>query len=162
VGFFTLILIYMNMKAILILFLAFFSNLNFAQSLNGAKEKIINSESQQKTIKLCSDSYLTSSTILKNSGEFVSASGGTYFTNDYDYGENLEIHSESAAITGSFFDYNYDIKGDFLNLKNKKHYEFIHFFSKDQKMFGDTSCFEKEIKDNLWTHHSKSSKGDYI
>lgn len=109
----------MNMKAILILCLVLFSNLNFAQSLNGALKKVINSESQQKSIKLYSDSYFTSSTILKNSGEFISASGGTYFINDYDYIENLEIHSESAAITGRFFNYNYEIKGDYLNLKDK-------------------------------------------
>ncbi|TXE17957.1 hypothetical protein ES731_11270 [Psychroflexus gondwanensis] len=227
------------MRAILILFLVLFSNSIFAQSLNGAWEKVTNSESQQRTIKLYSDSYFTSSTILKDSGEFISASGGTYFMNDYDYIENLEIHSESAAITGSFFNYNYEIKGDSLNIKDKnsntiekwtridnadnenvtcwkihqafrdsnwitiedgprktlklltnnyyqvlalnsrtgqffgssggqwelkdnKHYEFIHFFSKNQKMVGDTLSFEKVVKENIWTHNGKSSKGDYI
>lgn len=90
-----------------------------AQELNGAWQKIEKNTEDQKTIKLYSDSYFTSSTYLVSSGEFISASGGTYSLSNSGYIENYEIDSKSRAVTGTYLNFDFEVKNDTLNLQDK-------------------------------------------
>lgn len=90
-----------------------------AQELNGAWEKVDEKLEEQKTIKLFSDAYFTTSTYLESSGEFVSANGGTYTINESDYIENYEVNSQSTAVSGSFINFDFKIENDTLHLKDK-------------------------------------------
>ena len=103
-----------------LLFLSVLSlGLSQAQELNGAWKKVDQKAEDQQTIKLYSDAYFTTSTHLKSTGEFISASAGTYAINESDYIENYEIHSDSRAVTGTFVNFNYEIKNDTLRLKDE-------------------------------------------
>ena len=93
--------------------------LSTAQELNGAWQKIEQNTDDLKTIKLYSDSYFTSSTYLESSGEFISASGGIYSLSNSDYIENYEIDSKSRAVTGTYLNFDFEIKNDTLNLQDK-------------------------------------------
>jgi hypothetical protein len=90
-----------------------------SQQLNGAWEKVTKNSSDQKTVKLYSDAYFTSSTFLESTGEFISATGGTYTLSNSDYIENYEIGSESRAITGTYLNFDYRVKNDTLTLSDK-------------------------------------------
>lgn len=92
---------------------------SIAQELKGAWQKIEKNADDQKTIKLYSDSYFTSSTYLVSSGEFISATGGTYSLSNSDYIENYEIDSKSRAVTGTYLNFDFEVKNDTLNLQDK-------------------------------------------
>ncbi|WP_019039151.1 hypothetical protein [Psychroflexus tropicus] len=95
------------------------SSLMHSQTLNGAWEKVKNHSNDQRTIKLYSDAYFTSSTYLGSTGEFVSASGGVYSLSSSDYIENYEINSESRAVTGTYLNFHYEVQNDTLYLSDK-------------------------------------------
>ena len=90
-----------------------------AQNLKGAWIRVDTKSKHQKTIKLYSDSYFTTSSYMKSSGEFISASAGTYAINESDYIENYEIHSNSRAVTGTFLNFDYNIENDTLKLRDE-------------------------------------------
>lgn len=94
-------------------------NFSYSQELNGAWKKIYKDSVNQNTIKLFSNSYFTSATYLKSSGEFISASGGTYSVSETDYIENYEIDSDARAVTGTYLNYDYNLKNDTLRLNDK-------------------------------------------
>lgn len=104
---------------ILLLLLILCFGLSQAQDLNGAWQKVDKKAEDQQTIKLYSDNYFTTSTYIRTTGEFVSASAGTYHINEPDYIENYEIHSDSRAVTGTFVNFNYEIENDTLRLKDE-------------------------------------------
>ncbi len=93
--------------------------LSKAQELKGAWQKIEQNTDEQKTIKFYSDFYFTSATYLESTGEFISASGGTYSLSNSDYIENYEIDSKSRAVTGTYLNFDFEIKNDTLNLQDK-------------------------------------------
>ena len=99
--------------------LIFNYSISYPQQLNGAWEKVRNHSSDQRTIKLYSDNYFTSSTYLESTGEFVSATGGVYTLSNSDYIESYEINSNSRAVTGSYLNFDYQVKNDTLTLNNK-------------------------------------------
>lgn len=90
-----------------------------SQKLNGAWEKVNKNSSDQKTIKLYSDAYFTSATVLESTGEFISASGGTYSLSNSDYIENYEIDSKSMAVTGTYLNFDFKVRNDTLRLSDK-------------------------------------------
>lgn len=90
-----------------------------AQELNGAWKKVNEKSADQITIRLYSDAYFTTSTRIESTGEFVSASGGTYAINETDHIQNYEIHTTSRAITGTYLNYDYELKNDTLRLNDK-------------------------------------------
>lgn len=102
-----------------LLFCSLMINISNAQSLSGAWEKLSKSDTDQKTIKLYSDAYFTSSTYLESTGEFVSATGGTYSLSNSDYIENYEINSNSRAVTGTYLNFDYEVENDTLYLSDK-------------------------------------------
>ncbi|MFO7744005.1 MAG: hypothetical protein R6V36_01320 [Psychroflexus sp.] len=108
------------MKLLYIFIISFLSiNLVHSQELNGAWKKMSKESKDQKSIKLYSDAYFTSSIYLESTGEFISASGGTYSLSDSDYIENYEIDSRSRSVTGTYLNFDYELKNDTLKIYDK-------------------------------------------
>ncbi|MFN2261367.1 MAG: hypothetical protein ABR595_04825 [Psychroflexus sp.] len=105
------------MKPIILLLTFLASSLSFSQSLAGAWQKV--DDSKFKTVKLYSSHYFTSATYDESDGEFIKASAGTYTRNDFDYIENIETHSESTSLAGTFINFNYESQQDTLKIFDK-------------------------------------------
>ena len=123
-----------------------------AQELNGAWEKVDKKEKDQKNIKLFSDAYFTTSTYMSSTGEFISASAGTYALNESDYIENYEIHSDSRAVTGTFLNYDYEIKNDTLRIEDKN--------SRNSEVWVRIDTAEKENV-TCWKIHQAFREGEW-
>lgn len=141
------------MKLIKIFLLSIIS-LNFtqAQKLNGAWKKVTKKSETLKTIKLYSDSYFTASTYNSSDGQFISAYAGTYSINPSDYIENYEIHSSNRAITGSFLNFNYEIRNDTLRLQDKNSRNSEVWVRIDTAEKEDITCWKihQAFRDNTW------------
>ncbi|MBS3738891.1 MAG: hypothetical protein KGY51_07845 [Psychroflexus sp.] len=141
------------MKLIKILFVTVISfNLSHAQKLNGAWKKLNKKTEDVMTIKLYSDHYFTSSTYVVNSGEFVSASAGTYSRSPSDYVENYEIDSDHRAVTGSFLNFDYTIENDTLRLQDKN--------SRNSEVWVRIDSAEKE-NITCWKIHQAYREGEW-
>lgn len=142
------------MKLFYILFFSIISSgLLQAQQLNGAWQKIDKNSNGIKTIKLFSDAYFTSSTFMENTGEFVSASGGTYSLSDSDYIENYEINSESRAVTGTYINFNFELKKDTLRLYDKNSRNKETWIKIDTAEKENVTCWKihQVFRDSKWT-----------
>jgi len=142
------------MKLFYLLILSILSSgLLKAQQLNGAWQKVDKNSKDIKSIKLFSDNYFTSSTRLESSGEFVSASGGTYSLSKLDYIENYEIHSNSRAVTGSYINYSYQIENDTLKLKDRNSRNKETWVKIDSAEKEKITCWKihKAFRDSKWT-----------
>jgi len=128
------------------------SSLMHSQTLNGAWEKIDMGDGNQKTIKLYSNAYFTSSTYLESTGEFVSATGGVYTLSNSDYIESYEINSNSRAVTGTYLNFDYRVKNDTLTLndKNSRNEEvWVKIDAADQE---NVTCWKihQAFRDSKW------------
>ena len=123
-----------------------------AQQLNGAWKKIDEKSADQLTIRLYSDAYFTTSTRIASTGEFISASAGTYTLNESDYIENYEIHSDSRAVTGTFVNYDHEIKNDTLRIEDKN--------SRNSEVWVRIDTAEKENV-TCWKIHQAFREGEW-
>ena len=123
-----------------------------AQNLNGAWKKIDMHQQDQITIKLYSNAYFTSSTYLESTGEFVSATGGTYVISSSDYIENYEIDSQSRAVTGTFLNFDYKIENDTLRLSDKNSRNEEAWIKIDSADKNNVTCWKihQAFRDSSW------------
>lgn len=138
------------MKSVFLLLTFLVSNFIFAQSLTGAWQKI--DDSKLKTIKLYSNYYFTSATYDESDGEFIKASAGTFTKNDFDYIENIETHSESTALAGTYVNFNYEIENDTLKVTDKNSKQQETWVKIDEAKEENVTCYRihQVFRDSKW------------
>ncbi|WP_127844162.1 hypothetical protein [Psychroflexus aestuariivivens] len=138
------------MKTTFLLLTLLVYSLTFSQNLTGAWQKVDNSKF--KTIKLYSNHYFTSATYDESDGEFIEASAGTFTKNDFDYIENIETHSESTSLAGTYINFNYEIKNDTLKIKDKNSRHEETWVKIDEAKKEHVTCYRihEVFRDSKW------------
>ena len=128
-----------------------------SQTLNGAWRLIEqnNGPVNHEVIKLFSNSYFTSASYYKNSGEFIEAQGGIYVLDMLSYKEHVQIDSKEPEHSGTTIEYKATLKEDRLTLTNL-HTGVTELWQK----FDDANNYEMSF---CWRIHQKKdeSEGDW-
>lgn len=141
-------------KIFICLILAFNITQAVSQTLNGAWRLVEKNKQPvaHEVIKLYSNSYFTSATYHKNTGEFLQATGGLYSLENLNYKEHLEIDSKEPEHSGTTNDYMASLKANMLTLIN-----LITGEQERWEKFDDADNYEMAF---CWRIHKKMDEGE--
>jgi hypothetical protein len=137
-----------------LLFSLLISFTGFSQILNGAW-RLVEKNNQPIThevIKLFSNSYFTSASYKKSTGEFLEAKGGTYSLNGLSYKEHLEIDSTTPEHSGISREYYAELKNGRLWITNLK-----TGVKEQWEKFDEADDYQMAF---CWRIHKKKDEGD--